>query len=818
MEDDDEGFVGYVPSTVDPGPVLLVVTVAICLFFLVVLPFAVIVGDKREQLKKGASGSATDADDEGDHDESKREQGATNNNDNPHDEDGDDDISVSSKGTYYSAISGAVKEILGNTGKPLLRSGGPKRHRRRFRGHLDRNQLLRDPTQYSIQFTNSQETDISSRQDNVPTSSHAKDESHNKDRQDEGIGISVSFEGKIQDEGRQVVDNCGVSAYGADIEIDGAIEGYEKPLQNRNVCLTMDGFLDEIAAIMAWDAEMKRIIKLSLPFATQAIFTGTLDILTVGVVGKLVGTREVSAFVIVDLLVSITTQFVAGFHEALATLCSQAIGAKKPRLAGKYVQIATTLYTMSYIPFAILWALYLDAAIRWFGFDEATVFIGHQYGYVLIVDCLFEGLGEGVHGLLDVAGFENYSTFIGALEELTAFLTILVWALVGSPSLLDIGLVQFGMGILFLSINVTIIWWFGWFQPYRDGMIGTCALRDKKAVWMVGKTAMSLSFGYLLTDGEWELLTIFASFLGPAEVAAWSILGVLWDAVNELIDGISDASEVRCAFLLGNNQPERARYSAYKSLMICVFTSLFLTSTLWICGEDLPTWLTNDPTLQHLVADLLPMFGIGNAAMCLGAMSWTLLGSQGRYRLATVIVFVVSWLVTLPLSAILSIHLNLSLEGQTSAVVLGYVLSGAIQAYYLFRSDWTALAQTVMDDNCSRASDDCSVNDVPTRSDENLETSERTLPRAGGQDDTAKGSAAAKEATSSPTESALPQRGNLPRPPSGRDNSRVYQHRGLPSPPSGEGHLFHEPVQVGTGEWKDATSADVEVELFAGSK
>lgn len=70
---------------------------------------------------------------------------------------------------------------------------------------------------------------------------------------------------------------------------------------------------------------------------------------------------------------------------------------------------------------------------------------------------------------------------------------------------------------------------------------------------------MSLSFGYLLTDGEWEILTIFASYLGPAEgkltglqticrlfayeissrpvsfcvVTAWGIFGTVWDGVNE---------------------------------------------------------------------------------------------------------------------------------------------------------------------------------------------------------------------------------------------------------------------------------------------
>lgn len=41
--------------------------------------------------------------------------------------------------------------------------------------------------------------------------------------------------------------------------------------------------------------------------------------------------------------------------------------------------------------------------------------------------------------------------------------------------------------------------------------------QNGKAVWLVCKTAMSLSFGTLLADGEWEILTVLASYMGPAE-------------------------------------------------------------------------------------------------------------------------------------------------------------------------------------------------------------------------------------------------------------------------------------------------------------
>ena len=103
------------------------------------------------------------------------------------------------------------------------------------------------------------------------------------------------------------------------------------------------------------------------------------------------------------------------------------------------------------------------------------------------------------------------------------------------------------------------------------------------------------------------------------------------------------------------------------------------------------------------------MFGLGNAMMTMGTMSWTLLGAQGRYRLGTAVVCVVSWCITLPLAAICSVWLKITLEGQTASVVIGYCVAAAVHAYFLFRSDWVALSNKVMDDNDSRASDDMDI-------------------------------------------------------------------------------------------------------------
>jgi Na+-driven multidrug efflux pump len=209
-------------------------------------------------------------------------------------------------------------------------------------------------------------------------------------------------------------------------------------------------------------------------------------------------------------------------------------------------------------------------------------------------------------------------------------------------------------------------------------------------------TAIPLSLGYLLAYGEWELLTFFAAFLGPAEVSAWGVLGTVWDVLEETTEAIAEAGEVRCAFLLGAGRPYHAAMSAAKSTVFAFIFAVLLACIVLICGDNLAVWMTSDPTLQKLVADLIPLFALGNVTLTVGTMAWVLVGAQGRYALSTSVGFVGSWCVTIPLAAMYTIWLEISLQGQTSAVVIGYMVSGTWNTYYLLMSDWKAISAKVV--------------------------------------------------------------------------------------------------------------------------
>lgn len=208
-------------------------------------------------------------------------------------------------------------------------------------------------------------------------------------------------------------------------------------------------------------------------------------------------------------------------------------------------------------------------------------------------------------------------------------------------------------------------------------------------------SASEFSIDMLLTYSDWRVLLLFARFLGPAQVITWCLLAKLWEVLQSIFEVLAEASDIRISMLLSVDRPNQAQLSAYKSLYLSTFLSLFTSSVLFMLGDSIPLLITEDTTLQLMLADLMPIFGLASIGWSIKTVCWSILSAQGRYRLATRVGYSGSWLVTVPLAALFSVLFTLSLDAQTGAVVIGYMMSGSLMAYFVFTSDW----QQILPDN-----------------------------------------------------------------------------------------------------------------------
>lgn len=448
-----------------------------------------------------------------------------------------------------------------------------------------------------------------------------------------------------------------------------------------------------------YDHEMQRIVKLCIPYSITALLAGVIDVANVALVSQFIGTSAVAAYTLVQLILGLTSEFLGGILGTEATLCSHAVGAGNDKLAGQYVQVCAFLFTTLMVPNILLWSFFVDDVIILFGFDENVAQIGQQYARILVFHEWLSGLSHAYTGLLNVIGYENFATAMAGVEGFFSVGATAVLVLSRDATLQEVGMVHLAVAVIFFLLTVWISVCHGRMGKYLKGMVGTCALANKGIVRTVLGTALPLAFGYLLEYGEWEVLTIFTAHLGTAEVAAWGILGSLWEMFETLSKGIADGGEVRCAYHLGNANPGMAQISAYKSILLSVCVSLFFTSILFIVGENLTIIFTSDATLQNLIAELLPLLGVGNIFLTAGCVSWSLVGAQARYRLATLVALVSSWGITMPLAAVFTYAFNIDLQGITSAVVIGYSVTCTVLFYILLRSDWERISKHVVEIN-----------------------------------------------------------------------------------------------------------------------
>ncbi len=178
--------------------------------------------------------------------------------------------------------------------------------------------------------------------------------------------------------------------------------------------------------------------------------------------------------------------------------------------------------------------------------------------------------------------------------------------------------------------------------------------------------------------------------------------------------GASEAGCIRLALHLGKGNIELAKQSASKSLFLCSCFSVLISVVIYSTKDLLTEWYTQDETLQTMMLEAIPLVTVGNVLMVFGMVCWSLVGAQGRYRLSTTVNAIVSFSVTLPLSALFCVHYHLSLKALVGAVVTGYSTTGLCFAYILLTSDWEGHSAKI------RAANE-QANESPSSSDEDKE-------------------------------------------------------------------------------------------------
>lgn len=514
--------------------------------------------------------------------------------------------------------------------------------------------------------------------------------------------------------------------------------------------------------VLAWDSETRKILRLAIPYTISALTTSVFSNTCLILVSMHLGVKSVAAYALVQVLCGLSDGVLQAPIYACTTLCAQAVGAGNPTLAGNRIQLAIVLYMVLQVPVILFWwfCTYHDLSfgcttlyyyleypfcavcsnhvsrhifLRTNNFSfhshirtricadmyETILFLewgdtaiaqdAQDFVRVYIFSYTFGGLSSAVWQLLEVTGHAADGTIINTIWGATNVLLIagrLMWWNSNNKTavtLADVAWIYNGTSVLFIGLTLAIATGRGWLTPFWKGLIGSTAIHNPVAVRSMLRQAIPLAASSFLSNAEWAVLTLLASCLGPAEVAAWALLGSIWDVFYSVTAGIGDAAEIRVAFHLGNGSGRGGQISAYKSLFLGMVVASGVSLLYFSMQNRIPTWFTTDATLQKMLRELVPFVGVANLTMTFGMQCWSLIGAQGNYKYATWVSCVSSWGVCMPLAAVYVFILRLDLQGLTSAVVLGYLSTGSALSYKLLSTNWDRKARKIQGQNSDAA-------------------------------------------------------------------------------------------------------------------
>jgi hypothetical protein len=286
------------------------------------------------------------------------------------------------------------------------------------------------------------------------------------------------------------------------------------------------------------DPISQSIYDLCGPFLIQAIVAAASEMLRLALVGHQLGTAALSSFVIVDLVVRLTSDVVGSIIISGNTLITQISGepaSSNERVnafkAGRYLQLSMILYVLGSLPFIVIWSNSMGQVLLFLGYDDKTAEIGRLFATPYALASLFGGLCTGLHFMLDVIGHEVESTILTGVAEAgtTSVLALyLCWKfLFPTASLVDMGYVYLTCKLLYLLILCMVIQRQKWLNDYAEGLFlfknqqtmasevddqELIAFSNTEAISLMLTNASSVAVATLVLHGELQILIFFARY------------------------------------------------------------------------------------------------------------------------------------------------------------------------------------------------------------------------------------------------------------------------------------------------------------------
>ncbi|KAI9593896.1 mate-domain-containing protein [Syncephalis fuscata] len=433
-----------------------------------------------------------------------------------------------------------------------------------------------------------------------------------------------------------------------------------------------------------------------LPISLTSVLQSLTNVTAAICLGHL-GSNYLAAGSLGNAFIMLTcTSWLMGMGTALDTLCSQTFtaGSQNSKLLSMHIQRALVVLFACFIPMTVL-SYKAESILLLMGQDPEVARLSGQYALwqllhipgFIVIDVFRRFLqSQGkIFILIIVLGYENCARILCITGPIGAILsyvfTIVLRDQIGFLGAPLATAISYTIGAIFIvRHSVSLSTW----SPWTSAAFSDCMSFIKLAVP-----------GVLMSCNEiwvFEILTVVASYFGPAAVAAQTIT-LQCSMLSLLIHhGIAVASSNRIGNYLGAGKPVLAQINAWSAFGFIAILASMYGSFIFSFPEIFGSIYTKDQEVIDLVGRLLPIGAFFHVFIALTLSCDGILRGQGRQSYGASIRIITFYAIGLPLAILFTTYLDLHLAGLWLAFLSAVLLTAIFEIVLIARSNWLKLS------------------------------------------------------------------------------------------------------------------------------
>jgi MATE family multidrug resistance protein len=425
--------------------------------------------------------------------------------------------------------------------------------------------------------------------------------------------------------------------------------------------------------------EVRSIAGLAAPIVVTQVgsmMLGVVDMLMVGGLGR----EALAAASLGNLWLFGTLVVGMGVVLGIDPVLTQAHGAGDGRGVGLALQRGLVIAALATVPTVLLW-LATEPALLLVGQSPELARMAHDYIQVQLPSAFaFFGF-TALRSYLQGRGITRPAMWVTlTVNVLNAlFNWIFIYGHLGFPAL---GLVGAGIATgITRSLMLVLLALLVWRARLHDGawQSWSRAAIDPAGLGEILRHGIPVGIQLGLEVWAFQAATLFAGWLGDAELAAHTIVLNLASLAFMVPLGISMATVTRVGNLIGAGDRHAAQHAAWVALAMGAAVMAFSAITFVALRDVLPRFYADaDPLVLTLAASALPIAGAFQLLDGTQVVGGGILRGMGRTRPAAVFNLVGYYALGLPLGYWLAFEAGMGLPGIWWGLTLGLAVVAAL--------------------------------------------------------------------------------------------------------------------------------------------